>query len=255
MPLPPPDQLLASAVHYLIQGDQKDTALVLLFCEADYVGRGTLHGVHQFALCLTGPRVAYEAFRKSEQRFDDMYSIAYSVTPVADCAKEAVDAVTPSGFSCEAIEIRVQLVDVENGWREELREIANGRRVHNQGVDIPGREIYEWGNMRFRSQAEVRVAKALDAAGVLFLPNCLSRLNAGDGRVTKEADFLVCAGGKWGILEVDGPFHPRAATDHERDRLFQLHGIKVTERFDAEKCYRDAPTVVQRFLTLLDRNG
>jgi hypothetical protein len=32
--LPPADQLLASAIHYLIQGDEKDAALVLFFCEA-----------------------------------------------------------------------------------------------------------------------------------------------------------------------------------------------------------------------------
>ena len=89
-----------------------------------------------------------------------------------------------------------------------------------------GREIVEWGNLRFRSQSEVRIAKALDAVWVLFLPNCLARLNSNFGRFTKEADFLVCANGKWGILEVDGPFHPRAADDHERDRLFQQHGIR-----------------------------
>lgn len=168
---------------------------------------------------------------------------------------EAFDAVTPAGVYIESIEVRAQLVDVQPGWREELREIANGRRVHNQGVDISGREIFEWGNLRFRSQAEVRIAKALDAAGVLFLPNCLARLNAGERRGTKEADFLVCSNGRWGVLEVDGPFHPRAAADHERDRLFQQHGVKVTQRFAAEDCYNNAPGIVQRFLTLLDRNG
>lgn len=36
MDLPPADQLLASAVQYLIQGDEKDAALVLLHCEAEY---------------------------------------------------------------------------------------------------------------------------------------------------------------------------------------------------------------------------
>jgi len=104
--------------------------------------------------------------------------------------------------------------------------------------------------------SEVRIARALDAAGVLFLPNCLARVEVGsDKRATREADFIVCHNGKWGILEVDGPFHPRAVVDHERDRAFRGHRIKVIERFDWEECYKDANGVVRRFLTLLDKNG
>jgi very-short-patch-repair endonuclease len=100
------------------------------------------------------------------------------------------------------------------------------------------------------------VARAVDSAGVLFLPNCLTRVQIGpDKRATREADFLICHNGKWGILEVDGPHHPRAVVDHERDRVFRGHRIKVIERFDWEECYKDAPSVVQQFLTLLDKNG
>jgi hypothetical protein len=36
MDLPPAEQLLASAIQFLIQGDEKDAALVLSFCEASY---------------------------------------------------------------------------------------------------------------------------------------------------------------------------------------------------------------------------
>jgi hypothetical protein len=62
-------------------------------------------------------------------------------------------------------------------------------------------------------------------------------------RQNREADFLVCHKGKWGILEVDSPSsHPptRTVKDHERDRLFKAHGIRVVEHFDAGECWEDA---------------
>ena len=271
MRLPPAEQLLASAIQYLIQGDEKDAALVLSFCDASYTEwrylpkneplpgfprPGDLAGI---SVNLLGPRAAYDAFRRAEQgeRISDEFDAPEFavIHPVADAVKDAFEAVTPPGLQFKGVEMKVQLVDIPPGWREELQEIAQGRKVHNQGVDIPGGIIVEWNWLRFRSKTETLVAKELDTMGVLFLPNCLARLNRGEGRITKEADFLVCHNGKWGILEVDGPFHPRAATDHERDRLFQQHGIKVTQRFTAEECYTDAPGVVRRFLILLEKNG
>ncbi len=72
--------------------------------------------------------------------------------------------------------------------------------------------------------------------------------------MNREPDFLVCLGGKWGILEVDGePFHPASRTveDHERHRLFKQHGIRVVEHFDATKCYEAPQTVVKKFLEIL----
>jgi hypothetical protein len=76
------------------------------------------------------------------------------------------------------------------------------------------------------------------------------------GRRNREADFLVCLDGKWGILEVDGePFHPPARTvhEHEQDRLFHNHGIAVVQHFDASRCYEDADGVVKQFLGLLKK--
>ena len=43
---------------------------------------------------------------------------------------------------------------------------------------------------------------------------------------------------KLGVLEVDGPWHTgRAADDHERDRRLREHGVRVVERYQAERCY------------------
>jgi hypothetical protein len=121
--------------------------------------------------------------------------------------------------------------------------------IDNQAVEA--KNYVTWKNFRFRSNAEVRVAQALDKVkDVLFLPNCKARLGPTDGRANKEPDFLVCYRGRWGILEVDGPHH-RAADDHERDRLFRLHGILVVERFESSECFENAERVVQQFLYLL----
>lgn len=116
----------------------------------------------------------------------------------------------------------------------------------------------------FRSKTEIKVAEAFDREGVLFFPNCRARLNGTTppgpqhaARRTYEPDFLVCAGGRWGILEVDGkPYHPpeRAEVDEERDRLFQAHGVRFTKRYDAGDCWTDPEGVVRDFLRRL-RSG
>jgi hypothetical protein len=110
-----------------------------------------------------------------------------------------------------------------------------------------------WKNLHFRSQSEIRIAEAFDRAGILFFPNCRGRVGSAT-RENREADFLVCHDGKWGILEVDGePFHPASRTveDHARDRVFREHGILLVEHFDATECYNQADDVVARSLRLL----
>ncbi|HYW18836.1 MAG TPA: pentapeptide repeat-containing protein [Nodularia sp. (in: cyanobacteria)] len=80
--------------------------------------------------------------------------------------------------------------------------------INNQGVQFYSNStIHTWENLRFRSKTEIKIAEALDRTGVLFVPNSLARLNTAKGRENKEADFLICYNGKWGVLEVDGPFH------------------------------------------------
>lgn len=262
MAVPDVDVLMASAVNYLLQGDEREVATALLACAVSlnvtefeepynswadnrtYTGGLTIH--------LTGSRKAYEMFKDENLSTYRQLCKAFSVflpDYYVDIAAKVqfVEALTPN-------------------WRAEMEALATGQTVSNQGVEIPNREYFMWRGLRFRSQAEVRIAAALDATGVLFLPNCLARLGPKDPpnpqaqdtprRFTKEADFLICANGKWGVLEVDGSQHEGAAAkDHERDRLFQYHGIRVTQRFTAKECFNDAPAVVQQFLKLLAQNG
>jgi hypothetical protein len=115
-----------------------------------------------------------------------------------------------------------------------------------------------WAGMRFRSESELHIARALDRTGVLFLPDALMRLGAPSARQNREADFLVCANGVWGILEVDGaPFHPdddREAAD-ERDQLFRKHGIPLVSHFEAVRCAVAPDAVVTEFLAALAQLG
>lgn len=174
---------------------------------------------------------------------------------VKPAIQEAIDAALPEDTYIKHFTVHAAMVDIDPDWREELLEIARGQGVTNQGVRIKDAPLYTWKNLRFRSKTEMRIAKALDRANVLFLPNCMARLGpTTDYRVNREGDFLVCDDGKWGILEIHGEsFHPpsRAAHDHDRSRLFKQHGVLVIEHYDAERCYETPDDVVAEFLKLL----
>ncbi|MDD4352624.1 MAG: hypothetical protein PHU71_06665 [Candidatus Gracilibacteria bacterium] len=149
-----------------------------------------------------------------------------------------------------------ELIDIDPDWRSELLEIARGRGISNQAAGERAAKILNWNNLGFRSASEIKIAQVLDKAGVLFLPNCKARLGSVENRQNREPDFLICHNGKWGILEVDGePFHQpsRTVADHERDRLFKIHGIMVAEHFDANKCFNKPDEVVNTFLRILDQ--
>ena len=131
----------------------------------------------------------------------------------------------------------------------------NDNYINNQGVQFYSNStIHTWERLRFRSKTEIKIAEALDRTGVLFVPNSLARLTTPKGRENKEADFLICYNGKWGVLEVDGPFHTaeRRVEEQERERIFKKNGIKVVERFDSERCYNNPDEVVQEFFKMIE---
>ncbi len=254
-PFPALDQHLASAVRFLIDGNQEDVASLLLACEMtiEFGGEWKDYGQviqKDVSITLHGPRAIYDAF-------------ANDTHPHHLAAQRALQAVLPPPWKLIELRAHAELVPIDSltpGWRQELLEIARGRGVNNQGVPYGTGPVRTWLNLRFRSQSELRPAQALDRAGVLFLPNCSARVTGPTGlqRLTREPDFLVCRNGKWGIIEVDGgPFHPatRAVQDHSRDRLFLRYGIRVVQHYDADACFNTPDTVVSSFLEILDTNG
>ena len=130
----------------------------------------------------------------------------------------------------------------------------------NQGVRfIPKMRIINWNGLRFRSNSEVKFAQALDKKGLLYYPNAIARLNVQENRQNKESDFLICAptpkGFRWGIVEIDGPFHTpeKRATEQERERVFEHSGVRVY-RFDSKRCDKNPDAVVEEFLELLSKS-
>jgi very-short-patch-repair endonuclease len=240
------DHLLASAARFLIDGQEEDAANVLLSCSLDVWESGETWYQGDERLCAvhvehTGPRAAYDILNNRDH-------------PITKAVLRALEAVLPTHTYIKHFSVAAELISLDPRWREELLEIARGKGVHNQVIEAKAPRI--WNNLRFRSESEVRVARALDQANVMFLPNCRARIGLQANRQNREADFLVCHNGKLGILEVDGePFHPpsRTAEDHERDRLFKLHGILVVEHFDAGECFENPAGVVARFLNILKK--
>jgi hypothetical protein len=256
------DQLLASAVTFLINGGDDKAAAILLSCTLRYEEvehRFSRAGVKhtESTLTLTAPRFSYDFL----QLIDSDY-IHYEYD--SDIPEELIEKVNiyrsiRSAFyafmdgSVNYV-VKANLIQISADWRKELLALLRGETVTNQGLPFSPRiPVVTWNNLRFRSQTEIRVAEALERAQVLFLPNCMARLGVSQ-RQNREADFLVCQKGKWGILEVDSPSsHPptRTVEDHERDRFFKAHGIRVVEHFDASECWENADGVVKRFLYLL----
>jgi len=155
----------------------------------------------------------------------------------------------------ESIKYIVRRMDRGVGQiRTELRRTNTRRPAETAGRSgkRPGtyRSI-DWKGMTFRSNSEIRIAKALDNTGVVYLPPTKARLNMGKDRTSREIDFLIFHQGKWAVLEVDGPYH-HADADAARDDLLRANGFSVIHRFDAETCYHDAPGVVKTFLARLD---
>lgn len=243
---PEDDVVLASAARFLIDGAEEDAASVLLSCSLEYWESGdswyegdeTHHALH---VKLTGPRAAYDILTQAAH-------------PTTTAVHRALSAVLPEKTYIKHLTAHVEHVAIDPNWREELLQIARGLGVHNQAAQ--GRALRVWNNLYFRSLSEIKIAAALDRAGAMFFPNCRGRLGPTTTRENREADFLVCQDGKWGILEVDGePFHPpsRAAQDHDLDRAFRAQGVRLVERFEATRCYEHADEVVAKFLALLER--
>ena len=141
--------------------------------------------------------------------------------------------------------------------------VCLNKGFNNQGIprkpNSPNSRIHLWKGLRFRSATEVEVAKALDNAGIPYLPNCLVRIDDSttlEGRSNKELDFLVYYQGNWGILEVDGFWHPpeRRVDEQKRERVFRLKGIRVYERYEDTRCYNEPESVVEEFLQIMSNS-
>lgn len=239
-----PEKILASAINYLIQGQDLYEASILLLSNIDinvYKGDFGEKVVH---IELKGNRAIYDII------YDKKNETVHTII------KEAFEAVLSHGYYIDSLSAIVDFPNFSEDWRKNLLEVVEGKRPLNQCIPIQEKPRHEWEGLFFRSPVEITIARALDKYEVLFLPNCMSRLGIPGNREKREADFLVCYKSKWGILEINGDaFHTNSAKDHERGRLFKLHGIRVFEPYEAKRCLKEPDMVVKEFLGLIVKNG
>jgi hypothetical protein len=113
--------------------------------------------------------------------------------------------------------------------------------------------IYNEAN--YASQSEIRIAQELEDRQVLFFPLAMGiRADTGEFyRDHREADFLICDDGTWGVLEVS--YHPdRFEKDAEKDAWFKKSGILCVQHYTAERCYREPSNVVNEFISILRKH-
>ena len=245
MDFPTDEDLLASAVSFLIEGEEIYEASLLLLCDLETHTWNSYNDWTSLIIELIGSRTVYDIIQNEN-------------LPSNEIIKRAFDAVLPRNFGVESVIAHVELTSIEFNWRQTMEEMIMGKGALNQCKPIGDSNRFSWENLYFRSPPEIAIAKVLSEHEVLFLPNCMARLGSHSpvNRKNREADFLVCSDGKWGIIEVDGEtIHTVAANDHDRDRLFEEYGIRVIERFTAKKSTSDPEGVVTKFLNILKKNG
>jgi very-short-patch-repair endonuclease len=149
-------------------------------------------------------------------------------------------------------------------YKAQVEQIVHGTTLTTSGPSSQGgpsgNYTQEWGGLYLRSEAEVRIAEALEKTGLLYFANARGRVGLKDtivsdsqltGRV--EADFMVFYQGVCLILEVDGQHHnaqDQAVRDYARDRVLLRAGLP-TVRFTAKDCLQRPQQVVAEFVSIL----
>lgn len=104
---------------------------------------------------------------------------------------------------------------------------------------------YFWKKWRFHSLEQVKIAEALDRAGVLFFPNSKAQLPNFEDQPYKQVDFLICYNSKLGVLEIQ---YSDTEKQEQRDYFLSKQGIFLIEYCDPVQCLEDPDQIVQEFI-------
>jgi hypothetical protein len=104
---------------------------------------------------------------------------------------------------------------------------------------------YFWKKWRFHSLEQVKIAEALDRAGVLFFPNSKAQLPNFEDQPYKQVDFLICYNSKLGVLEIQ---YSDTEKQEQRDYFLSKQGILLIEYCDPVQCLEDPDQIVQEFI-------
>ena len=249
------EHVTKGAVNYLIVTGQDRAARVLLNARIhlrwggrDFDGDELVD--HFGMILLFPPKLVDKAKGMLEE---DIFSeLRQQIHRAVETALDGIEVEAPP-HHCADTRVAMWTDPPDEGWRQEIAELLKGRKAASNQASVSGtirQPPFQWNGLQFQSKTEVKIAEALSRASVLFFPLAA----AVAGRSKREPDFLVCAEGKWGILEVQGDeFHPHetAAQEHERGRWFRGYGVRVFEIYDAKRCYANPDDVVSEFLKLL----
>jgi hypothetical protein len=159
------------------------------------------------------------------------------------------------------IKLRLMLLPVEEDWKSVVRDLIVNCKSTNQGTisklmaERDRRKLITYNEATYASQSEVRIAQEFEQREVLFFPLAMAiRADTGESwRDHREADFLACAEGTWGILEVS--YHPdRFEKDAEKDAWWKKSGVLCVQHYSAERCFREPSRVVDEFLAILAKH-
>jgi hypothetical protein len=238
-------KLHRTLVHYLIEIHEREVAALILD------GQVVLQS-DNYRCYIDVPPSAYPLLEASEE--------IKSVLISAMCTVARGYLQDQNGNDVERIcvEFRMQLLPVDENWKEIARKLILNAKGTNQGLISElcaaknGRPIQAWNELRYASASEVRIAQELEKRKLLFFPLPVAvRAETGKNYLDhREVDFLVCHNGAWGILEV--AYHPdRYEKDSEKDYWFTKAGILCIRHYTAERCYNEPSRVVDEFLAVL----
>ncbi len=175
--LPDTNDLVVSAAKFLIEGGDDTLAAAMLSCtvtafytERAYRDNYGVDRYHAF-LELRGPRAAYDLLNQFGHFINamDLDEFAEPVPNPGERVKAAIAALLPHDCTLTEYAVRAEVVTAAPTARGDLLELVHGKAIHNQAISAEQPII--WAGLRFRSEPERRIARAFDAAGVLFFPN------------------------------------------------------------------------------------
>lgn len=154
------------------------------------------------------------------------------------------------------VKIGPRLVDSET-WQDDARRWISGEGISNQGRvrsnNIASREC---DGLRFRSNPDILIYKALKAKGVAFAPLPVF-LKGGREYSRIEPDFILVKSGLVMCIEIDGDtVHTETPAEaNARTRILSNEGI-VVERFSASRCAtpQAAEALAGEILELIERH-
>ncbi|MDY7007620.1 MAG: hypothetical protein SWX82_27720 [Cyanobacteriota bacterium] len=124
-------------------------------------------------------------------------------------------------------------------------EESTKTKADNQQNKSYLKNTINWNGLDFNSQAEVKIAEALDRANIIFLSKTKIRFTSATGRENKIVNFLILHREKLGILQISSEPFPAD--------LNLAPNIKIVRHYDIFSCTKQPDKVIAEFLKLLNQ--